>query len=448
MSTPSLRRAARLLWTVGSLALVTAGAATVAGPLLGPVIPTPPMPEPSYLQPVRDPAFGTIIVRISEPGRAMGASGRCGPQYCTHRYSTAQAWNADQSLLVLENGCGGGCFLDGRSYKPLFRRDMPNECEWHPVDPSAMICVADQAVYVWAPRTNRIESIIPLEGFRQAQFGPYKGNPSASGERIVVRAQDDRGREVAFAVDVTSGLLHPPIQLDTIPGTNNFCSISASGSYIVCGQELPEERETLHVFTAEGVPVQHWIEHHRPGHGDLTTDPNGDDVYVGISKSEPDLFHVIKRRLRDGLVTDLLPYGQISHASLRNTQRPGWAFLTFTGTREDVEGTPQNGKASFYQEIVALRIDGSGELRRLLQTRNAQADYWSETHASPSPDGSRVIWSSNWGHAGGPVSDYVAEVSWPDLGAGTLEHYSARHESGAMPDHNSGRDGRHAASPF
>jgi len=32
--------------------------------------------------------------------------------------------------------------------------------------------------------------------------------------------------------------------------------------------------------------------------------------------------------------------------------------------------------------------------------------------AGPSPDGSQVIWSSNWGQAGGPVADYVARVSW------------------------------------
>ena len=48
-----------------------------------------------------------------------------------------------------------------------------------------------------------------------------------------------------------------------------------------------------------------------------------------------------------------------------------------------------------------------------MQTRNAPADYWSETHASPSPAASRVFSSTNWGRPGGSVSDYVAEVPWP-----------------------------------
>ncbi|RUV53572.1 hypothetical protein EOB77_01380, partial [Mesorhizobium sp. M7A.F.Ca.MR.228.00.0.0] len=56
---------------------------------------------------------------------------------------------------------------------------------------------------------------------------------------------------------------------------------------------------------------------------------------------------------------------------------------------------------------------GSREVRRIVQTRNAPFDYWSETHASPSPDGSQVIWSSNWGVPGGPVYEFVAHLDWP-----------------------------------
>ena len=53
-------------------------------------------------------------------------------------------------------------------------------------------------------------------------------------------------------------------------------------------------------------------------------------------------------------------------------------------------------------------------LRRIAQTRNAKSDYYSETHASPSPDASQVIWSSNWGESGGPVADYISRPSWPE----------------------------------
>jgi hypothetical protein len=142
----------------------------------------------------------------------------------------------------------------------------------------------------------------------------------------------------------------------------------------------------------------------------MMVDADGKDVYVGISKAAPDKYHVIKRRLDDGAVTDLAPYGAAQHVSTRNIKRPGWAFLSYTGEYSETAAHP--AWAPFYQEVVALRTDGSGEIRRIVQTHNTMADYWSETHASPSPDGSQVIWSSNWNNPGGPVADYVARLSW------------------------------------
>jgi hypothetical protein len=100
----------------------------------------PAMPRPGYLQPAADPVFGTPFTRVTAPGRQILPGVDCGPAYCTHRYSGSQAWNADQSLLAIVNGCRGSCFLflDGRTYRPLFRRTVPGECEWHPTDPALM----------------------------------------------------------------------------------------------------------------------------------------------------------------------------------------------------------------------------------------------------------------------------------------------------------------------
>ena len=195
------------------------------------------------------------------------------------------------------------------------------------------------------------------------------------------------------------------IALDTLSGENNHVSISPSGRYIFIFQEPVEGVQQAYIFTAKGLQIQHWKEHHRPGHGDMTLDANGDDVYVGVSKSAPDKYRIIKRRLKDGQVTTLAPYGDGNHVSARNTQLPGWVFVSYSGQysdylKGDSDGPVSNGRAPFYREVVAIRIDGSGEIRRIAQTRNADHNYWSETHASPSPDGSQVIWSSNWGRAG------------------------------------------------
>jgi hypothetical protein len=342
----------------------------------------------------------------------MGKGLACKRSYCTHQYSSAQAWNADQSLLLIVNGCNGWCFLDGHNYAPLFQRQRAGECQWHPRDSEIMICVTGQRISQWAPRRNTEDVIFELGTYRELQFGPNKGNPSWDGHRIVVRATTQEGSLVAFAADLSTRRKYPDIDLTRIPGKSSYCGISPLGTYIFCQQSLADLTDQAFVFGVDGSLKQSWTEHHRPAHGDMTVDSDGQEVYVGISKSVPDKYQVIKRRLQDGLVTALAPYGEAQHASTRAIRRPGWVFLSYAGNPLALTG--RLGVAPFAQEVIALKIDGSGEFRRIAHSVNTPHDYWSETHASPSPDGSQVIWSSNWGTRGGPVFDFVSRVDWAD----------------------------------
>lgn len=403
------------MWASGLAALLTElppGQAAFDHVARAPLVLPSMTPRPGYLQSATDAAFGTSFIRITDPGREMIPGVACMAAYCTHRYSSAQAWNADQTLLVIANGCQGLCFLDGRTYRPLFHRHVADECEWHPTNPDLMICVEANRLYQWAPRSDTKALLYAPNGYSNLQFGPFKGNPSNDGHRLVLRATNRASRSIAFAYDIAAMKRYPDIALDKLPGKNGYCTISPSGRFIACFQTTIGGVETAFIFTIDGVLLRHWDEHHRPGHGDMTLDADGHDVYVGISKADPDKYHVIKRRLEDGAVTDLVPYGEAQHASIRNTNLPGWVFLTFAGTHSEIAAHPS--WAPFYQEVIALRIDGSGSVRRIVQTRNATYDYWSEAHASPSPDGTQVIWSSNWGHAGGPVADFVATVPWQE----------------------------------
>jgi hypothetical protein len=375
------------------------------------ILATPPMARPAYLQPVTDPTMATVLTRVTDPGRPMAAGIVCDPNYCRHRYSSTQAWNADQTLLAITKGCNGYCFLDGQSYQPVFHRAIDDDCKWHPTDPALLICVRSSQIYAWAPRTSTRRSIYTPKGYTNLQFGPYKGNLSQDGNRLVIRATNAAGALVAFVYDIAEQKKYPDIEIATLPGLNDYCGISPSGRYVACLSTKDDRTDVAYILTVDGTLVQSWTEHHRPGHGDMTVDADGSEVYVGISKAHPDKWHIIKRRLSDGVVTKLAPAGYGAHASTRNSNRPGWVFVSYEGTHGKVAGA--TGYAPFYQEIVALRIDGSGEIRRIAQTRNVVEAYIGETHASPSPDGSQVIWSSNWGIAGGPVADYVSRLSWP-----------------------------------
>lgn len=377
---------------------------------------TPRLTLPAYRERATDPTFGTSFIRVTEPGRALVPGMRCDPAYCRHRYSSTQAWNADQSLLVIDKGCDDFCFLNGRTFEPLFSRRVSryHDCKWHPQDPDAMICVHRGGIDVWTPRTNSWTTVFEPTGYSSLEFGPFKGNPSKDGGLVVVRARNARSELVAFAYDIGAKRKHSDIRLAELDGANQYAAISPSGRYIYVAQLTPDGREPAYVFTVDGKLIQHWPEHHRPGHGDMAIDADGSDVYVGISKAAPDEYHVIKRRLEDGKVTVLVPYGDASHVSARNIQSPGWVFVTYQGSFAHTSA--MRYPAPFYSEVVALRIDGSGEIRRIAHTHSVDHDYISEIHASPSPDGSQVIWSSNWGRAGGSVSDYVTQLA-PQLPA-------------------------------
>lgn len=384
---------------------------------VAPLLDTPQLPQPAYLERATDPVFGTTFVRVTEPGRELMPRMLCGKSFCRHRYSSVQAWNADQSLFVLTMGCDDLCFLDGRTFEPLFRRTVSHthDCKWHPRDAEVMICVHAGGVASWVPRTNTWRALFNPTGYGSLEFGPYKGNPSRDGERIVVRAKRADGKLVAFALDVASGRKHADIDLSPLEGDNHYASISPSGRYIYVAQLTSSGREPAYVFTVDGALVQHWPEHHRPGHGDMTIDGDGADVYVGVSKSEPDEYHVIKRRLHDGAVTSLIPLGEAAHVSARNIDQPGWVVVSFQGSYDHTKAEAY--PAPFYSEIVMLKIDGSGEIRRIGHARAVEAEYEAEIHASPSPDGSQIVWSSNWGVAGGPVSDFVTDLSTQGIGA-------------------------------
>ena len=223
-----------------------------------------------------DPTLGTAFVRVTTPNGAMGNGVACKRSYCTHRYSSSQAWNADQSLLLIVNGCSGLCFLDGHTYAPLFQRQRGGECEWHPQDPELMICVAGYRISRWAPRSNTEDVILDLEAYRELQFGPYKGNPSWDGNRIVVRATNQAGRACRICLRSFDAArsFRTLTWRDFPERTAIAASLRWAGTYSASRVSLTSRIK--HLFsTIDGNLIQSWTEHHRPGHGDMTVDSDG-----------------------------------------------------------------------------------------------------------------------------------------------------------------------------
>ncbi len=410
----------------------------------------PVVERPAYRVPGSDAAFANPLIRISDDsGRSIpGISGTWGAD-ARHVYSKQSAWSSDGSLLCLQNRSGGTpsiVILDGATYQPLLAGCSGlYDYRWHP-DPMH----ASEMINV--DRTGRELSWIDIKNCRKvrtwqlpitADYGIGSGEGNASfGGRFVVVANDEQ----LVVVDMNP---EPPCApypnrrfgpVYTLPpcgfGDDVECrigniSISPSGRYVdvkYSGSDstrdahriLEVDPQTLEVrphrmadtslrcgsFVAR---ADGWI--YPLKHADMTLDPfdsNEDVIIGGRSCPGSTLGRIIKVRLRDGKVTALTnPSGEPSmqHVSTRNIFRPGWAYVGYYRA---------SGKRNS-DEIVAVKLDGSGTVQSIAHKRSASSGcYRCESHPVPSPDGRRVLFASNWMEdcAGdcGPSSEIKAYV--------------------------------------
>jgi hypothetical protein len=354
-----------------------------------------------YLVPFTDPVFGNKVVKVTNPLNAIPGLGLTWEKVARHHYSIDQAWNADQSLLMMGMGTTGRLFLDGRTYKPLFNRQHPGMLRWHRTNPSLMVFVGKAGVGYWDVRKDLRQPKNPLTGYKDLNFGENKGNLSDSGAVLAITAKRSDGKKVMFAYNLGTARKYPDIDMSAWYDIG-WTTISPKGTYIVSySRKTSSSNNQRLVFTLDGKLVQNWTDYERPGHGDFMIDRNGYEVAVGRSKVDD--YKLITRRLVDGKVTVLSDCIKASHMSARSLSNPGWVFGSFVK-----DGSDHSRYLPYRNEVTAISTDGTQKVRRLAQHNSTENNYLSEAHASPSPDGKRAIFASNWGVSGGPVAAYVA----------------------------------------
>lgn len=354
-----------------------------------------------YLVPFTDAKFGSKVVKVTDPNKPVPGLNLTWESIARHHYSIDPAWNADQSLLMMSKGTPGRLFLDGKTYKPLFVRKHPGAIRWHPINPNLMVFVGSKGVGYWNVRQNTIQVMSSLSGYTNADFGVNKGNLSDDGTMLAITATRSDGKKVAFAYDLVSARKYPDIDMSGWYELG-WTTISPLRRYIISySRKTSSSIKQRLIFTLDGKLVQNWTEYERPGHGDFMVDGNGYELAVGRSKYDD--YKLITRRLVDGKVTFIGNPCRASHTSARNLRSPGWVFATFS------QGTISSGQMPYSNEIAAVATDGSQRVRRLVQHNSVDNGYDTEPHGSPSPDGRKVVFGSNWGIKDGPIAAYVAE---------------------------------------
>jgi hypothetical protein len=368
--------------------------------------------KPAYLQTIIDPVFGTSITRIvGNPGDTIPhLNGQVWPgKEERHGYSKRQAWNADQSMIFLDRHYPH-IWLDGNTYEPLFIRtfdkgnpDRPKrDLRWSHTEPHIMYYLTSSpgkcSLGKWDVVKDVLTELIDLSEYNYCSFGDGEGNFSADGTKAAVYALRPDGVKVIFVANVVTKTKEPDIEVTTLDN----CTISPLGNYIVIDGDFSGGSDRIQVRKASDGRVL-WTESRYgvPSHWDVQVDQNGDEVVAGVGKSSSFDGRVIKRRLSDGKITVIVDKGYASHTSGRNIRRPGWVYVTYN-LRDESSYYP------YQNEIVAVKLDGT-RIERLGNIHSNSFTYVAEAHGSPSPDGLRVIFASDWDSGQLPIQAYVID---------------------------------------
>jgi hypothetical protein len=353
--------------------------------------------KPGYLETFVDPYFGARVTRVSgDKGQVIPVIGGTWSQDCRSHYQKDPPWNADGSVLYLNKGCR--MFLDGNTYLPLDLKTPPGPARFHPCEPDIMIVLpkSGDRIERFDLRTGTSTTIARFEGYSRMSY-MSEGNISGNGRWIAPFAVND-GRQVTFAYDMVEKKKYPDI--DLTGWDIDWVSICFSGKYVVVNGKATQNDTTQVYDSITGGEVGAlWASYGHPSHYDLGIDQNGDDVAVGVAKSDPNRGMCIMRRLKDGRERALCPAG--SHTGTRNTHRPGWAYIQSTH------------KGIYVNEVIAVELTWEGKpvIERLAYIPNLKEDYLSETHGAVSFDGKKFCAVSNWAIPGGQVQAYVVDVT-------------------------------------
>jgi hypothetical protein len=250
--------------------------------------------------------------------------------------------------------------------------------------------------------------------YEEVHIGPHEGNIDYNDKFVVFAAKkpdDDTFYIILFDITDATRVWTKTIddnkwELDDAgrwdPTFIDWISISPSGRYIVTNEnDKAESQEGLYRYNisfTDARKLQYEFQgtlYSEGGHADLGFDMDNNEVLVQFMTGLG--VHSFNLDNPDELGKKLLisAYGG-GHVSCRNTKRRGWCYVT----------THQDG----YKRVFALKLDGtSNETVQNFSQSHIHSDY-PETYGAPSPDGTKIIFNSNWDNENGEVDTYLAEA--------------------------------------
>jgi len=393
--------------------------------------------------------FTTRITRVTNAEVTVGKNGEKSP---VHHYPKDQAWNSDQTLMVL----GGRWLVRADTFERI--KQVSSHKRWSHSDPDLRIglerCGEDDHFCVAKERVSTGEITILYEipgAYERMTLGEYEGNLDFHDRYIVLtgRKVENHDSEIATIIlyDLQDGRAvikdfdDPDHKLYLTKTYKNdkldWASITPTGKYVLVHKYsdmrsgvATDNKKTVEVYDLELNYL--YTLAYKANHGDICISNDGKrDYYVQFENDGPGAFDhyadadggetisgVWQYDLETGERVRLVANHGGGHVSCRNHLRYGWAYISYKKLIKEDSETPY-----LYRDIFAIKLgpEGVGEGGERIVERFANSRYMKKDnsacgysytdlgpHALPSPDGSMVLFKSNW-TKNGCLDDFLVE---------------------------------------
>lgn len=394
----------------------------------------PAVAKPPFMKFYKDPAFGTKIIRVT--------NARAGELF-KPAYSSMQAWNADESLLLLYRGGrdSGHVLLDGRTYEPFRKLNIiPSDLEevyWSHTDPDVFYYVSkysrDYGFFKrYSVKANKATKIKDFRDICGKTGLPTGGNDvqmqSLDDDLFGFRCQVSKQEYHMFTYRLsTDEVVHQRLgeEFGWEPWTAPIPGPSGDRLWLQ-GKVLAPDLETVELTHDMAKHSEHAnIGQTHDGQDavfQVVFDPSpkgcGDDMWQGVG-------HLVVHNMETGECRPIIneakgyPYTTSgTHASAQAYRNPGWVAMSSVGYGLFDFFTNKRKAPALFSEIYLANTDPDNEVVcRLAHHRSFAKDakrgdyrpYFGEPHATISPSGTRIAFGSDW-YDSGTVDTYIIEL--------------------------------------
>ena len=386
--------------------LASAGADICQGLIQDKVIrPPQTIPKPAKRATYTDPSFGTTIRRVTEV--PVGSENAV----IKPMYATMQAWNADESFMILWQRGRGHLLFDGKNYNFIRQLNIaPTDIEqvlWDLVDPDIFYYPTnyDAVPNLMAHRLSTDTSFLiknfqgaptncPVDWGKLLSLGSDPQYMSYGAQKIVGLKCGDRKFTYSISQNQILAIGDSPSVNAPIP--------SPSGNLIYFDG---------YVLDAAGRFLRTLDMLEPDSHASIGRSALGNDSYNAVAFDDAINGTLVSHNMNTGAKKVIIgpatgyPYPPSgTHISAIATQNAGWVAVSAVGNPA--------APGLLDQELVLANTD-TGQVCRIGHHRSwageGQWGYWSEPHNVISPSGTRVLFASDWGNSAS-VDTYVVEL--------------------------------------